>query len=279
MRGETQAHLVAGDDGHYYVVKFTNNPRGCRILVNELVACLLLHELGVLTPEVAFIRVDEQFRSENPAGHLVTAAGNEPFSVGIHLGTRYPAGGSPIYDFLPDPILPRVDNLSHFLGALVFDKWTANAGERQAIFFRRTVVPRPNHLESKWIVEMIDHGRAFQGKEWTFRDLPEQGLYRQAIVYNPTGSFDDAQVWIDKASRITDGRLDCIRRFVPPAWIEGEEREFAHLLERLADRRSRVAELTEQSLAWGAARTAGRSFQPMDAPDANACGRAREMKN
>jgi hypothetical protein len=35
MRGGAQAHLIEADDGHFYVVKFRNNPQGRRILVNE----------------------------------------------------------------------------------------------------------------------------------------------------------------------------------------------------------------------------------------------------
>ena len=36
MRGGAQAHLLEADDGHWYVVKFRNNPQHRRILVNEL---------------------------------------------------------------------------------------------------------------------------------------------------------------------------------------------------------------------------------------------------
>ncbi len=36
MRGGAQSHLMRCSDGHYYVVKFQNNPQHRRILVNEL---------------------------------------------------------------------------------------------------------------------------------------------------------------------------------------------------------------------------------------------------
>jgi len=32
--------------------------------------------------------------------------------------------------------LEKIENLSDFLGALAFDKWTGNADSRQAVFFR-----------------------------------------------------------------------------------------------------------------------------------------------
>ena len=38
MRGGAQSHLMFADDGHYYVVKFQNNPQHIRVLANELIA-------------------------------------------------------------------------------------------------------------------------------------------------------------------------------------------------------------------------------------------------
>jgi hypothetical protein len=42
MRGGAQAHLLEADDGHWYVVKFRNNPQHRRILVNERLSATLL---------------------------------------------------------------------------------------------------------------------------------------------------------------------------------------------------------------------------------------------
>ena len=36
MRGGAQAHLMRADDGHFYVVKFQNNPQRLRVLANEV---------------------------------------------------------------------------------------------------------------------------------------------------------------------------------------------------------------------------------------------------
>jgi len=54
MRGGAQAHLLEADDGHFYVVKFKNNPQHRRILVNELVASIFLRYLRISTPEARF---------------------------------------------------------------------------------------------------------------------------------------------------------------------------------------------------------------------------------
>ena len=50
MRGGAQAHLLEGADGHFYVVKFLNNPQHRRILVNEWIASVFLDYLGISAP-------------------------------------------------------------------------------------------------------------------------------------------------------------------------------------------------------------------------------------
>ena len=47
MRGGAQSHLMRCADGHYYVVKFQNNPQHRRILVNELLGTRLASRLGL----------------------------------------------------------------------------------------------------------------------------------------------------------------------------------------------------------------------------------------
>ena len=51
MRGGAQAHLLEADDGHYYIVKFPNNPQHRRILVNEWIAGEILSHLQISAPE------------------------------------------------------------------------------------------------------------------------------------------------------------------------------------------------------------------------------------
>src|SRR5438105_4883929 len=66
MRGGAQSHLIGGDDGCFYVVKFLNNPQHRRILVNELVCSTLLRYLQIACADVALIDVTPEFLSANP---------------------------------------------------------------------------------------------------------------------------------------------------------------------------------------------------------------------
>src|SRR5437879_911271 len=57
MRGGAQSHLMRCDDGHYYVVKFRNNPQHERVLANEFLATRLAERVGLPVPSSAVAAV------------------------------------------------------------------------------------------------------------------------------------------------------------------------------------------------------------------------------
>jgi hypothetical protein len=181
MRGGAQSHLLEADDGHWYVVKFRNNPQHRRILVNELLSAELLRYLKIAVPETALIHITPEFLEGNRDVHL--SLGSQPVEVepGWHFGSAFP--GDPdrlaVYDFLPDALLGGLANIAHFLGVLVADKWMANADSRQAIFFRSRVkewtpVSPARPPRTAMVAQMMDHGFAFDGPAWDFADSPIQ---------------------------------------------------------------------------------------------------------
>jgi hypothetical protein len=136
MRGGAQAQLMRCADGHYYVVKFQNNPQHRRILVNELLGTRLASRLGLPTPPVAIIDVPEELIRLTPELAMEYPCHRYPCHAGLQFGSRFP--GDPrhltLHDFLPDPQLRQVENLHDFAGMLVFDKWTCNTNGRQTLF-------------------------------------------------------------------------------------------------------------------------------------------------
>jgi len=252
MRGGAQAHLLACDDGCYYVTKFQENPQHRRILVNEWCGAVLLRHLQLSAPEVRVVAVSDEFlRGESDVGiHL--GSRRQEIHPGWHFGSRFP--GNPlqeaVYDYLPDSLLPSVANLNHFLGSLVFDRWTSNSDSRQAIFFRRRLrewldAPDAAPQQKGFIAQMVDHGYLFDGPHWEFSDSPLQGLYFRPLVYEKVRSLDDFQPWLDRVRHCPESLCDEISKQVPPAWVEGDEAEFVRLLERLMARRKRVEGLLE----------------------------------
>ena len=242
MRGGAQAHLLEADDGNCYVVKFRNNPQHRRILINEMVCSVLLDYLQISKPDSALIHVDAAFLEANPEVQIRLGTQTVPVPAGWHFGSRYPGDPSRIavYDFLPDALLSKVANLDDFIAILVFDKWTANADGRQAVFFRAALGPGRT---PGFVARMIDHGFAFNGPHWDFPESPLQGLYARRLVYDRVRSLEDFQPWLDHVRHFPEEVMDQAWKRVPPEWLEDDEEALQSLLERLFERRKRIPEL------------------------------------
>jgi hypothetical protein len=252
MRGGSQAHLIEAADGHCYVVKVRNNPQHRRILVNEWISSAFLKYLGIATPEVAIIHVTQDFLVENPDVYLQLGSGRQAFETGWHFGSRFPGNParSVVYDFLPDSVLDKVENLNEFRGALVFDKWMGNADSRQAVFFRARLkewLPgsTSHPLRMGLVAQMVDNGFVFEGPHWRFGDSPIQGLYFRPTVYGGVRGMDDFQPWLDRIVHFPEEIVDNALKQIPPVWLEGDETALAELLDRLMTRRKRVPDLIE----------------------------------
>jgi hypothetical protein len=245
MRGGAQSHLLEADDGHYYIVKFQNNPQHRRILVNELVSAVFLKYLQISAAQSEFIRLTPEFLAANPEIYIHLAAQRIPVAPGWHFGSRHP--GNPdvmaVYDFVPDALLGGVSNLPDFLAVLVFDKWMANTDGRQCIFFRARVEDWQSVVTKAFVAVMIDHGFVFSGPNWEFSDSPLQGLYARRMVYEQVRSLDAFQPWLNQVVHFPEEVVDRALRKIPPEWLDGEEDQFEQLLEKLLRRRSRVPDL------------------------------------
>ena len=244
MRGGAQSHLLEADDGHWYVVKFRNNPQHRRVLVNERICSVLLDYLKITAPPTAMVHVLPEFLATNPEMHLTLGTRRLEIDPGWHFGSQYP--GDParlaVYDFLPDALLSQVVNIEDFRAILVFDKWVANADGRQCVF-HRAMVRQGEGGRPGFVAQMIDHGYAFNGPNWDFPDSPLQGLYPRKLVYSGVRSLDDFQPWLGQIETFPEEVIDLAWKSVPPAWIEGDEDELLRLLERLFERRKRIGTL------------------------------------
>lgn len=248
MRGGAQSHLVEASDGRFYVVKLRNNPQHRRVLINECVAAVLLRYLEIPAPEIRVVELDDAFLAAYPEMALELGGRRIPAEPGWHFGSCYP--GHPeriaVYDFIPDALLGGVLNLRDFIGALVFDKWTANADGRQAVFFRSVVSewsPERTVAREAFVAYMIDHGFSFNGPHWDFPDAPLQGLYHRPMVYFGVRSTAGFEPWLERVVHLPADVLDEALRSVPLQWLDGEEDELERLLERLYERRARVPAL------------------------------------
>jgi hypothetical protein len=254
MRGGAQAHLLECDDGHFYVVKFLNNPQHPRILVNEWISAILINHLQISTPVTRFVNVSSDFLIDNPGVHIQLGSRHVSVEPGWHFGSRYP--GDPakvmVYDFVPDLVLEKVVNLNEFLGVLVFDKWIGNVDARQAIFSRARVqewVPSPDDPSRRLglVAQMMDHGYAFSGPHWRFCTSPLQGFYFRPSVYRNVTKLDDFQPWLDRVMHFPEEVVHEVQKQIPSGWLDGDESALRVLMDRLISRRKSVSDFICES--------------------------------
>jgi len=257
MRGGAQSHLMRCSDGHYYVIKFQNNPQHRRILVNELLGTRLAGRLGLPTTPVAIVHVSEELIRLTPELSMEMPRSRVPCQAGLQFGSRYP--GDPrrltLHDFLPDEQLRGVENLHDFAGMLVFDKWTCNTNGRQTIFSReepRRPIPQGDGPENRdapseerdYRATMIDQGFCFNAGEWNYPDAPLRGLYARNRVYEGVIGMESFAPWTERVERsVTERVLAEVLREIPPEWYEDDYDSVTRLVEQLYRRRTRVPEL------------------------------------
>ncbi len=253
MRGGAQAHLLECDDGHFYVVKFRNNPQHRRVLINEWIGSVFLNYLKISTPEAAIVSLSAPFLEANPDIYIQLGSRHQAVEAGWHFGSRYPGdpGKIMVYDFLPDALLDKVANASEFLGVLAFDKWMSNADARQSIFFRARLRQWPPDSESApragFVALMMDHGYVFDGPHWKFPDSPLQGLYFRPSVYQHVRGWADFEPWLDRVVYFPEEIVDAALKQIPPEWVAEDADALQAMLEKLMSRRRRVPDLIGDS--------------------------------
>jgi hypothetical protein len=268
MRGGAQAHLLEASDGHFYVVKFRNNPQHRRILVNEWLASVFLEYLGIASPPTAMVRISQEFLANNRDACLQLGHQRQEVLPGWHFGSRYP--GDPrrtvVYDFLPDTLLDRVENQADFRAVLVFDKWMGNTDSRQAIFYRARLKDSPGGPDARdfpgaperlgFVAQMMDNGYVFEGPQWRLPDSPLYGLYFRKRVYQTVRGWTDFEPWLERVKHFPEEVVDQAVKQIPPDWLAespladdgaGDRAELESLLEKLLRRRKRVPDLIEDS--------------------------------
>ena len=256
MRGGAHAHLLLASDGNFYVVKFRNNPQHPRVLVNELIAYTLLKYLQLPAPPWDLVEVSPGLIEVSPDLAMEKGYSTVRCEPGLHFGSRYPLDPSAhaVYDFVPSTVLRTVLNRNAFLGVLVFDKWVNNINGRQAIFFRdragrwlassgvvngKNTPPR----QPVYVVNMIDHGFAFNAQHWKFADSPERGLYMRREVYENVTGFESFEPWLTLARECPPEVLDDAYKRIPPEWLGADYTALEDLLEQLFIRRGNIAAL------------------------------------
>ena len=240
MRGGAQSHLMRASDGHFYVVKFQNNPQHVRVLANELMATRLAERVDLPVPKAEVIDVSQWLIENTPELSVQLAGHAVPCRAGLQFGSRFvvdPLEGH-VFDYLPEPLLAggAVRNLYAFAGALAFDKWTCNANGRQAAFWKKV-------RERKYWVSFIDQGYCFNAGEWSFPDSPLRGVYPRNDVYKEVRGWDSFEPWLSRLEELDSNAIAQRAGELPPEWYGGDWDALERLVAELVRRRVRVRDL------------------------------------
>jgi len=240
MRGGAQSHLMFAEDGHYYVVKFQNNPQHIRVLANELLATRIAERVGLPVPIMEVVEVSSWLIENTPDLRIRIGSSSIPCQHGLALGVRFVLGPleGQVYDYLPASALDRVRNLDAFAGMLALDKWTCNTNGRQAVFWKKS-------RDKKYTATFVDQGYCFNAGEWNYPDSPLRGVYPRNEVYAGVRGWESFEPWLSRIENIDPNILWEIAETVPPEWYGSAVDELERLIEQLIARRSRIRELIE----------------------------------
>src|SRR5207302_6009633 len=86
MRGGAQSHLMRAQDGHFYVVKFQNNPQHIKVLANELLATRLAEYAGLPVPPTEIIEIDDWLIQNTPELRMEHAGSSALCQGGLQFG-------------------------------------------------------------------------------------------------------------------------------------------------------------------------------------------------
>jgi len=251
MRGGSQPHLMRCSDGHYYVVKFKNNPQCPRVLVNEYIAGKLAKLLGLPCPNICLIEVKEDLIRLTSDLSIHCPRSTYPVTSGLAFGSQFPSWRSgkkrillPVLELRAAFGWGRVENLSDMLGILMFDKWTSNTDTRQIVCVEHpTVLSRTLHLF------MIDNGFCFGGREWSFKDLPGYGLYLDRSIYATFQNLQTLEPWLNRLeANVSLEKLTEITEEIPSTWIKDDRDDLLRMVECLYERKKKVLALVRLSL-------------------------------
>lgn len=238
LRGGSQAQLLRGSDGSFYVTKSAQNPQHVRVLANEMLATRLGQVLGLPVPSVEPIEIPESLVARGEL-RVELAGGSMPWKPGIHLASLYvrDPSTSGVFDYLPEDLMSRVQNLDDFCRVLVLDRWTCNCDGRQAIFYRKAKRSRG------FFATFIDQGYCFNAGEWSFPDSPLRGVYARNCVYATVTGWVAFEPALSRAEQMDIEQIWRIAAAIPEEWYESDHAGLCRLVESLYRRRAMIRDL------------------------------------
>src|SRR5262249_22121711 len=143
--------------------------------------------------------------ANSPELRIEDAVKSSPCASGLQLASRYAADPEQdhVFDYLPETMVQRVQNLEDFCRVLTFDKWTSNSDGRQAVFVKRRAARLYQAM-------FIDQGYCFNAGEWTFSDSPLRGAFARNYVYEHVGGWSSFEPTLCRIENVASSDLTSI---------------------------------------------------------------------
>jgi hypothetical protein len=158
QKGVSSPRLMEFNDRYLYVVKFKNNPKGLRVLVNEFVAGELARLLELPVAPFKVVQFSSKEKHSNSLRSLHdTNSGHQFCSQFIPHSFGLPKNPPPKH---------LISNRKDIVGLIFFDYWIANKDRHRNNILLK---PLPN---GTYYVYLIDHSHCFPGNYlWTKQSL------------------------------------------------------------------------------------------------------------
>lgn len=130
LNRRTSEHLILGSDGNCYSVDLDAQWGSESSLLNVL-GSRLCQTFGIEAAAPVLLKIDPEVSAQGMPG--VPSA-----KEGVFVGKRYPVNPATtaIYDFLPDILLPKVQNRCDFWKLIPIDLWLGNPQASKVLFYR-----------------------------------------------------------------------------------------------------------------------------------------------
>ena len=229
---------MRADDGHFYVVKFQNNPQHLRVLANELLATRLAESVGLPVPITEIVIVQEWLIKNTPELRVDLAGLSSHCKPGLQFGARYvcdPAEGQ-VFDYLPESMFAKVKNLA----ALPVCWWWINGWEtptdgRPCSGRKPTSGNIPRRSLTRAIASMPENGIS--------RTRPCAAFMRATLSIRTFAAGNHLSPGSAAWRSMDPAVIHEIAGAVPPAWTGNDWGEMERLAAAIVERRSKVREL------------------------------------